>query len=72
MGLPSSGAEESQANMRYRFGDLHYNALHMTFDILLGCVQNQALRTKTQFLIYSLLFQKEWKKRKKPSDGREV
>lgn len=40
MGLPSSGAEESQAYMRYRFEDLHYNALHMTFDILLGCVQN--------------------------------
>ena len=37
-GLRSSGAVESHACVRYGFEDLHYNALHVTFDILLGCL----------------------------------
>lgn len=40
IGLHSSGAVESHAYGKYRFADLHYNALHVTFGVLLGCLKN--------------------------------
>lgn len=40
LGLLSSVAVESHTYVRYRFADLHYNALHMTFDSLLGRLWN--------------------------------